>query len=340
MWGGLVDYSHYTGDTSYDSVIAEAIYSQASPTMDFMMANQRFDLGNDDQVFWALTAMSAAEYDFPVASGAPSTLYFDLARNTFNDLVERWNTTQCDGGLKWQFYPENNGYDYKSSIANGGFFQLGARLARFTGNVTYVEWADKTYNWMTSVDFLNSTYSVRDGAGDLDNCSVIGLDTWSYNAATMIYGSAVLWNVSQAQKWDDRTKGLIATSNRTFFGPFSNATGVMYEQVCERTGSCNTDEFSFKAYLSRWMGKATLMSDGIKDGVDALLAGSAAAAAKSCSGEAKGTTCGTKWYVDGWDGTKGLGQQLSALETIQSLLAGANGLPGTQDGVKLPAGKV
>ena len=44
MWGAMVDYWYYTGDTTYIDVVAQAILSQASPTNDFMMANQRFDL--------------------------------------------------------------------------------------------------------------------------------------------------------------------------------------------------------------------------------------------------------------------------------------------------------
>lgn len=37
MWGAMIDYWHLTGDTSYLDVMVEAIYAQASPTMDFKM---------------------------------------------------------------------------------------------------------------------------------------------------------------------------------------------------------------------------------------------------------------------------------------------------------------
>ena len=58
-----------------------------------------------------------------------------------------------------------------------------------------------------------------------------------------------------------------------------------------------------------------------------LLAASALGAARSCSGAdpniiggTTNSTCGTQWFANGWDGTSGLGQQLSALEIIQGLL--------------------
>lgn len=50
------------------------------------------------------------------------------------------------------------------------------------------------------------------------------------------------------------------------------------------------------------------------------LRGSAIAAAKQCTGGDRGITCGTRWYEDGWDGTYGVGQQMNALEVIQSNL--------------------
>ena len=40
MWGGMIEYWHYTGDTSYNDVVAQAILSQASPTNDFMMPEE------------------------------------------------------------------------------------------------------------------------------------------------------------------------------------------------------------------------------------------------------------------------------------------------------------
>jgi mannan endo-1,6-alpha-mannosidase len=51
------------------------------------------------------------------------------------------------------------------------------------------------------------------------------------------------------------------------------------------------------------------------------------AAAAACSGGENGVTCGQKWYVGGFDGSVGLGQQMCALETIQGLLSTAANPP-------------
>jgi mannan endo-1,6-alpha-mannosidase len=44
------------------------------------------------------------------------------------------------------------------------------------------------------------------------------------------------------------------------------------------------------------------------------------AAAQSCTGGNDGVTCGHKWWTEGWDGQYGVGEQMSALEVIQSNL--------------------
>ena len=268
--------------------------------------------------------MTAAERSFPLPSISTQPTYFTLAKNVFNDMVgPRWNTSTCAGGLQWQFNPANNGFYYKSSIANGAFFQLAARLARYTGNSTYADWAETTYDWMARIGLVDpSSFYVYDGTDDTINCTQINHAQWSYNAATMIIGSAVMANINsgnESSPWANRTQALLNGAQSIFFSPFANATNIMYEYMCEEASSCDVDQFSFKAYLSRWMVAATQMLPDLKPQIMDLITASAEAAALSCSGP-NTSTCGTKWYIGGWDGSEGLGQQLSALETIQGLL--------------------
>lgn len=95
----------------------------------------------------------------------------------------------------------------------------------------------------------------------------------------------------------------------------------MVEIACEPYNTCDTDNWSFKAYLSRWMAATTKLAPWTYDIVIEKIRASAAAAALQCSGGQSGTLCGMKW-TDGakYDGTTGVGQQMSALEVIQSLL--------------------
>lgn len=104
----------------------------------------------------------------------------------------------------------------------------------------------------------------------------------------------------------------------------------MYEFACEPRNTCNNDQYSFKAYLSRWLSKSAIVAPYIADALWPLLSRSATAAAESCSGGDTGDVCGTRWYTGGYDGVFGVGQSLSALETVQSLLL----LRGEVDGIR------
>ena len=98
----------------------------------------------------------------------------------------------------------------------------------------------------------------------------------------------------------------------------------MYEVACEdvnTTGDCDTDQQVFKAYLSRWMAATTKIAPWTYDTIMAYLKPSAVAAAAQCDGGTDGVTCGEHWTDNStWDGTYGVGQQMSALSVIQSML--------------------
>jgi mannan endo-1,6-alpha-mannosidase len=94
----------------------------------------------------------------------------------------------------------------------------------------------------------------------------------------------------------------------------------MYEQACEPSGTCNIDQSSFKAYLSRWMAATTRLVPSLKPQIMSLLQASAVAAANQCTDGHYGATCGRAWYLGTNDGNSGVGPQMCALEVIGSLL--------------------
>lgn len=290
--------------------------------------------------------MSAAEQNFPSPSiAAPTTVagvavsnvpatWLELAVNTFNTQIARWDTATCNGGLRWQIYASNSGWTYKNSISNGGLFQLSARLARLTGNQTYAAWATKTWDWSVGVGAVDAAhnYAVYDGAGVDQNCTQFDRTQWSYNVAMYLYGAAAMYNATNgAEPWATHTKGLLANAAGQFFSGGDNATGIAFEPACESLDTCNTDQLSFKAYLARWLAKTTVLAPTLA-GVDAvmpLMRSSARGAAAACSGEADGSSCGYRWDVGGYDGKAGVGPQLAAMEVIQALLVGRAPAPAT-----------
>lgn len=141
-----------------------------------------------------MAAMAAAEYNFPnPPSDEPQWLA--LAQAVFATQAARWDTSYCQGGLRWQIYQFNVGYDYKNSISNGCFFNLGSRLARYTGNDTYSTWAEKTWDWIETIGLIDSSYNIYDGSDDTDNCTSINHVQYSYNAGVWILGAANMYNI-------------------------------------------------------------------------------------------------------------------------------------------------
>ena len=136
--------------------------------------------------------MNAAERNFPSPPSSPA--WIDLAKNVFDAQAARWDQSLCGGGLRWQIFTFSKGYSYKNAASQATFFLLAARLARYTNNATYVDWASKAYDWTSKVGLITNDSKVFDGVQTASGCSEISRLEWSYNAAAFMYGSAVIYN--------------------------------------------------------------------------------------------------------------------------------------------------
>lgn len=193
MFMTMVDYWRYTNDTTYNDVVEQALQFQVGPDNDYLPPNQTKNEGNDDQGFWGMAAMLAAETNFQNPP-KDKPQWLALAQAVFNEMASRWDTTSCGGGLRWQIFTFNNGFNYKNSIANGCLFNLGARLARYTGNQTYADWAERVWEWEQGVGLIDANYNIFDGTSDTENCTVVDRLQWSYNAGIYLHGAANMFN--------------------------------------------------------------------------------------------------------------------------------------------------
>ncbi|KAI1335299.1 glycoside hydrolase family 76 protein [Xylariaceae sp. FL0016] len=324
LMGALIDYWYYTGDDTYNDITEQGLLHQVGPDRDYMPPNQTLTEGNDDQGFWGMAVMTAAEYKFQnPPAGQPQWLA--LAQAVFNTQAARWDTQNCNGGLRWQIFTWNNGFDYKNSISQACFFNLAARLALYTGNSTYADWAVKTWDWMEGVKFIDSTYRVYDGGHTSDNCTTITQYEFSYNVGAFLLGAAAMVEYSNTTgnddgvgMWHERVDGLLNSTEEIFFYGNDTSNRVMIEIACEPVNLCDVDQQSFKAYLSRWMAATTKWAPWTFSRIKTLLQNSAVAAAAQCTGGNNGRMCGLKWANNSgqWDGTTGVGQQMAAMEVV------------------------
>jgi hypothetical protein len=138
-----------------------------------------------------------------------------------------------------------------------------------------------------------------------------------------------MYNHTTSDLWKTRLQGFVDASN-VFFSENSTYGPVMVEVACEPYNTCNYDQPSFKAYLARWMAVATQLAPFTHDQIIPRLRSSAQGAASQCSG-LDGTTCGRFWNQSTWSGHQGVGEQMSALSVIQSMLVGQRDPPVGQD---------
>jgi len=356
MFGVMIHFWALTGNTTLNPLVMDGLLAQKGDGNNFEPANQTKDLGNDDQGFWAYAALDAAEFGFPnPPAGNPSWL--SLAQAVFNRQINRWDSSTCGGGLRWQIYSFNPGWNYKNTAANGGLFHIAARLARFTGNDTYAEQAIRLWDWMESVNFIstyggdngNSSISVIDGASTEGDCktNVDGL-RWTYNHGTVLMGAAYMYNYTNGSDlWRGRLGQLVNGSEVFFVKQDNNAAfnhsdfpgpqsgQILSEVACETLypQTCKVDQPAFKAMLIQWMAQATTIASWTAETIYPLLNATAIGAAGQCVGSygttsitnpseggAKGNWCGRSWFMNTFDGYSGLGEQMSAMSAFQSVL--------------------
>lgn len=322
--GALVDYWYYTGDSQWNELTQQGLLFQVGPNNDYMPPNQTMTEGNDDQGFWGMAVLSAAEYNFPNPP-ANQPQWLALAQAVFNTQAARWDTTSCGGGLRWQIFQWNNGFDYKNSISQACFFNMAARLALYTGNETYADWAYKVWDWMIDVKFMQGSeedaFYIYDGSHIETGCTDITPYQWTYNVGAFLLGAAAMYNYtadsdsSNNELWRERVNALINGSDVFFIGPQND---TMTEVACESVNLCDLDQQSFKAYFARWMAATTKWAPWTYAYVKPKLDASATAAAEQCTGGSNGRMCGLRWANNSgsWDGTTGAGQQMAAMEVV------------------------
>jgi mannan endo-1,6-alpha-mannosidase len=194
MFNTFIDYWYYTGDDQYNAITTQGLEHQIGEHDAFMPANQTGSLGNDDQAFWGMAAMSAAESRLPdLENGKPSWL--SLAQAVFNTQKIRWDQTTCGGGLRWQIFLFGDGYDYKNTISNGCFFNIAARLYKYLGDDMYSDWAARIWEWEVDVGQITNDYQFQDGAWVAENCTTLNPKQWTYNAGVHLAGAAAMWNM-------------------------------------------------------------------------------------------------------------------------------------------------
>lgn len=322
----ILNYAAFTGDATYNSLFEKDFFNQIGDNANFIPSNKSARIANDDVGYWALAAISAAEFGAkPSDSSSPS--YLTLAENVFNDFVQRWDDKTCGGGLRWAVQASSTGYDFKDTNSNGVFFELAARLGVQTGNKTYLDWANKVYDWTVKVGLIgsldtNNVGQVYAGASVQDKCQQVDQSHYSAQQANYIYGAAVMYATIKSPTWRNRLNSLVQYTSVTYFGPQQyvddGRSQVVTEAGCEYDNKCTTDQKAGKSILFRSLAFA-LVYDNMYSYFKVQITNSARAAAKSCNSAGD---CGFDWSDLKYDATAGtgVGEKMAAIESFLAVV--------------------
>lgn len=128
----------------------------------------------DDDGWWALCWLKL--YDI-----TRDVRYLNAAQFIFEHMTTGWSDI-CGGGVPWTLSTS-----YKNAISNELFLQVAASLAtRIPDNSTYLEWADKEWEWFSHTKMWNDRGTINDGlTSECENNNEV---VWSYNQGVLLGG--------------------------------------------------------------------------------------------------------------------------------------------------------
>lgn len=147
------------------------------------------------------------------------------------------------------------------------------------------------------------------------SCSSNTTSAPPYKMTGSVFASADR-NGSAPTDWLLHVEGFISAARSNFA---KNNSHILYEQRCEDSGTCNTDQQTFKAYLARWMGMTATLLPETRDRIMEVLNASAKAAIEVVNAGPNKNVASLKW-TEGRAGynesSVGVGAQLGVVEVV------------------------
>jgi predicted alpha-1,6-mannanase (GH76 family) len=227
-----IDYTSQTHVTTYIDRIATTF--NANKAHSFII-NTYYD----DEGWWALAWIKA--YDLTHTAD-----YLMMAKTLFNEMATGWDST-CGGGLWW-----SKEKTYKNAVSNELFLEVALRLHQRTPsdmvggggsayNTSYIDWANREWQWFKSSGMLNSSNLINDGL-DTSTCKNNGDPTWTYNQGVILGALTDFYQITHDTSYLTQAEAIADANTVTNV----DDQGILYEQNCEATESCGDDGPQFK----------------------------------------------------------------------------------------------
>lgn len=224
-----IDFSRELGDASY--------VASFDNTFEKHQGGRFINEYYDDEGWWALAWIRA--YDLTHQSK-----YLDMARVLFDDIKASWDPGHCGGGVYWKKETEA-----KTAIANELFLVLAARLHLRTpgdaGPGSYLDWAQRTWDWFAASGLIGEDYQVIDGL-DFHTCGPGWDATFTYNQGVILGGLVDLWRATG----DASLLEMAARIADATLELQTNEDGILIEATCHPDCGAG-DGTTFKGVFAR-----------------------------------------------------------------------------------------
>jgi predicted alpha-1,6-mannanase (GH76 family) len=220
----VIDYSTQSKTKNYLSIVSNTYNKNAKGKF----LNRFYD----DEGWWALAWIKA--YDV-----TRDPRYLTMAKTIFKDMTGGWDSTY-GGGIWW-----NKDRNYKNAIANELFLAIAAKLhLRTPGDKSYLNWAQKEWNWFKNSDMINAQHLINDGLNKTGHNN--GRITWTYNQGVILGGLVDLFKSTADASF--LSSAILIADSATKTLTYSN--GILREPVENSTASAG-DETQFKGIFIR-----------------------------------------------------------------------------------------
>ncbi|PFH45907.1 glycoside hydrolase family 76 protein [Amanita thiersii Skay4041] len=172
-----------TGGNEFSAVADESTIGRAALNPSTNWRNV-FGGSNDDAGWIVLSLWKMADYK--VNRGLDASAFLAGARKIYDIIAAEWDNT-CGGGVWW-----STEHTYKNAVTNELFLLLSAEGFLRERNNTYLDNANKSWNWLKNSGMRNSEGLWNDGL-DFSTCKNNGQTTWTYNQGVIASGLGALF---------------------------------------------------------------------------------------------------------------------------------------------------
>ncbi|KAI8911131.1 glycoside hydrolase [Gorgonomyces haynaldii] len=210
LWMTVLEYSRNSGDSQFVQTVSGALANASyGASADFLGPGSIQQLTatllgkwNDDIAWWAMAPMTSLEL-FGTEILMPNKVPFkNLVINTYTDIWQQWDTSSCGGGIYWSRNRNATNLKqryYKSTITNGQYVLLSARLYKLFKMQYYLDRAKQVYQWIKSSGLITSTWDIYDGL-TTPTCNITQ-DHYVYQPGILSAGLAYLTNATNDESY-------------------------------------------------------------------------------------------------------------------------------------------